>query len=169
MSFLFPGGPLPLFDKLGQHIAQHGHEADGNQAGQGLSANGVEASVNQELKRLLNSRSSVRLSDFAEARLTVLDYGIPDYTALSAQNDTECTMIADAIRHAIACFEPRLSDVIVTPLSGANGRTIALFCIEANLQIAQTVRRVRFTLVAGDGVSDASASLPSPQAEPEVA
>ena len=39
MSFLFPGGPIPLFDKLDQRSATPAHEA-----GQGLSAEGVEAS-----------------------------------------------------------------------------------------------------------------------------
>jgi hypothetical protein len=34
----------------------------------------------------------------------------------------------------------------VTPLGAANGITIALFQIDADLPIANTVRRVRFTL-----------------------
>jgi len=93
MSFLFPGGPIPLFDKLDQRSATPGHEA-----GQGLSAEGVEASVERELHRLLNSRSRISLSGFTEA------------------------------------------------LGAANGITIALFQIDADLPIANTVRRVRFTL-----------------------
>jgi hypothetical protein len=36
----------------------------------------------------------------------------------------------------------------VTPLGAANGITIALFQIDADLPIANTVRRVRFTLAA---------------------
>lgn len=159
MSFLFPGGPLPLFDKLDQRSALPGHEA-----GQGLSAEGVEASVAQELRRLLNSRSSIALADFADTSLTVLDYGIPDYTALSAQSDTECALIAGAIRHAIACFEPRLSEVNVTPISSATGRTIARFHIEASLRIAHTVRRIQFTL----SMDDVASSAPSPAPEPEA-
>lgn len=161
MSFLFPGGPIPLFDKLDQRSVPLGHEV-----GQGLSADGVETSVAQELRRLLNSRSGITLSDFANAPLTVLDYGIPDYTALSAQSDTECALIAGAIRHAIAFFEPRLFDVNVTPISGATGMTIALFHIEASLRVAQTVRRIQFTL--STDYTDATPS-PSTEAVPEVA
>lgn len=143
MSFLFPGGPIPLFDKLDQRAAPPGHES-----GQGLSADGVEASVERELHRLLNSRSRISLSDFAQAELTVLDYGIPDYTALSARSDTDLTRIARAIELAIQRFEPRLGKPVVTPIGAANGITIALFEIDADLKIANTVRRVRFTLAA---------------------
>jgi type VI secretion system protein ImpF len=143
MSFLFPGGPIPLFDKLDQRSATPGHEA-----GQGLSAEGVEASVERELHRLLNSRSRISLSGFTEANLTVCDYGIPDYTALSVRSDTDRVQIAAAITFAIQHFEPRLINAIVTPLGAANGITIALFQIDADLPIANTVRRVRFTLAA---------------------
>jgi type VI secretion system protein ImpF len=141
MSFLFPGGPIPLFDKLDQRAAPTGHEA-----GQGLSADGVEASVEHELHRLLNSRSRINLSEFTEKNLTVCDYGIPDYTALSVRSDTDRVQIATAIAYAIAHFEPRLTNTTVTPIGAANGITIALFQIDADLPIANTVRRVRFTL-----------------------
>ena len=143
MSYLFPGGPIPLFDKLDQRAAPPGHEA-----GQGLSADGVEASVERELQRLLNSRSLIGLSEFTSAPRTVLEYGIPDYTALSVRSDTDRAQIAAAISYAIAQFEPRLRNAVVTPLGAANGITIALFQIEADLPIAHTVRRVRFTLAA---------------------
>ena len=143
MSFLLPGGPIPLFDKLDQRAAPTGHEA-----GQGLSADGVEASVECELQRLLNSRSRIGLSGFTQANLTVCDYGIPDYTALSARSDTDRSQIATAIEYAIQCFEPRLINTTVTPLGAANGITIALFQIDADLPIANTIRRVRFTLAA---------------------
>ena len=143
MSVLVPGGPIPLFDKLDQRTAPPGHES-----GQGLSADGVEASVERELHRLLNSRSRISLTEFTDAGLTVLDYGIPDYTALSARSENDRSRIARAIERAISYFEPRLSHTVVTPLGAANGITIALFQIDADLAIAQTVRRVRFTLAA---------------------
>ena len=130
MSFLFPGGPIPLFDKLDQRAAPTGHEA-----GQGLSADGVEASVEHELHRLLNSRSRINLSEFTEKNLTVCDYGIPDYTALSVRSDTDRVQIATAIAYAIQHFEPRLINTTVTPLGAANGITIALFQIDADLPL----------------------------------
>ena len=154
MSFLFPGGSIPLFDKLDQRAAPTGHEA-----GQGLSADGVEASVERELHRLLNSRSRISLSEFAEANLTVCDYGIPDYTALSARSEPDRIQIAAAIEYAINHFEPRLHNVTVTPLGAANGITIALFQIDGDLQIANTVRRVRFTLLTETPLAEKAPSV----------
>ncbi len=156
MSRLIPGGPIPLFDKLDQRFdAAHGTE-------QVLDVDGVEASVVRELQRLLNSRSPVPLSAFEEAALTVLDYGIPDYGAHSAQSEADRRRVAAAIRRAIEAFEPRLSDVAVSLVEGATGKTIALFCIDASLQVANTVRRIHFKLTTGEYLTPAPASITEP-------
>ena len=155
MSRLIPGGPIPLFDKLDQRAIVT------DQADQVLDADGVEASVVRELRRLLNSRSRIPLSAFTDAELTVLDYGIPDYGAHSAQSEADRRRVAAAVRHAIEAFEPRLTDVDVSLVDGATGKTIALFCIEATLQVAHTVRRINFTLNTGEYLRPAMASMPS--------
>lgn len=152
MSRLIPGGPIPLFDKLDQRALVS------DQADQVLDTDGVEASVVRELRRLLNSRSRIPLSVFTDAELTVLDYGIPDYGAHSAQSEADRRRVAAAVRHAIAAFEPRLSDVDVSLVDGATGKTIALFCIEATLRVASTVRRINFTLNTGEYLLPAAAS-----------
>ena len=144
MSRLIPGGPIPLFDKLDQRAIGP------IQTEQVLDIDGVEASVVRELGRLLNSRSRVPLSVFTDTELTVLDYGIPDYGARSAQSEADRRRVATAIRHAIEAFEPRLSEVDVALVDGATGKTIALFCIEASLRVAHTVRRIHFTLNTGE-------------------
>ncbi len=145
MSRLIPGGSIPLFDKLEQRDGDLIDDAD-----RVLSIEGVEASVVRELQRLMNSRSPVPLSVFADTPLTVLDYGIPDYSAHSAQNEADRLRLASAIRHAITCFEPRLTDVDVMLAGSASGKTIALFQLRGNLRIAQNVRRINFTLATGD-------------------
>lgn len=154
MSRLIPGGALPLFDKLGQS------GADDAEAGDVLSADGVEASVLRELQRLLNSRSRLSLDEFMAAPLTVLDYGIPDYSARSAQSESDRQLIAAAITHAIDIFEPRAADVAVTLVNGTSGKTIALFRIAASVRVAQTVRRINFTLATGEYL----APEPAPEA-----
>ena len=162
MSRLIPGGPIPLFDKLDQRAMASAP------AEQVLDADGVEASVVRELRRLLNSRSRIPLSVFTDAELTVLDYGIPDYGAHSAQSEADRRRVAAAIRHAIEAFEPRLSDVDVSLVDGATGKTIALFCIEATLRVAHIVRRINFTLNTGEYMLPAIASdnLAEPAGEP---
>ncbi len=159
MSRLIPGGSLPLFDKLDQRDADLIDDAD-----RVLSIDGVEASVVRDLRRLMNSRSPVPLSVFADTPLTVLDYGIPDYSAHSAQNEADRLLLATAIRHAITCFEPRLTDVDVTLAGSASGKRIALFHIRGNLRIAHNVRRINFTLATGEYL--AADTAPAMIAEP---
>ncbi len=162
MSRLIPGGPIPLFDKLDQRAMLADH------ADQVLDTDGVEASVVRELRRLLNSRSRIPLSVFTDTELTVLDYGIPDYGAHSAQSEADRRRVAAAVRHAIEAFEPRLSDVDVSLIDGATGKTIALFCIEATLQVAHAVRRINFTLNTGEYLASVTASdnMAVPAGEP---
>ncbi len=149
MSRLIPGGAIPLFDKLDQHAA------DGGQSVDALSVDGVEASVLRELRLLLNSRSRLPIGEFMEAPLTVLDYGIPDYSACSAQSEADRRLIASAIERAIAAFEPRAAEVEVSLVEGSSGKTIALFYIAASIRVAQTVRRINFTLDTGEYLAPA--------------
>jgi len=163
MSRLIPGGPIPLFDKLDQRFIA------ASSTDQVLDFDGVEASVVRELSRLLNSRSPVPLSAYADAKLTVLDYGIPDYGAHSAQSEADRRRVAAAIRRAIEAFEPRLSDVDVALVDGATGKTIALFCITASLQVANTVRRINFTLNTGEYLAPLTATASTTEVAGEPA
>jgi type VI secretion system protein ImpF len=144
MSRLISGGAVPLFDKLGQRSDSSDHSSD-----QVLAIAGVEASVAQELNRLTNSRSRVALTDFEQANLSVLDYGIPDYSARSAQSESDRSLIARAITRAIQVFEPRLSEVEVELVQGYSANTIALYRIGASLRVANNVQRVNFNLATG--------------------
>lgn len=144
MSRLIPGGAIPLFDKLDQCTPDAAGHVDT------LSVAGVEASVLRELRRLLNSRSRLTLDDFLDAPLTVLDYGIPDYSARSAQSEADRSLIAAAIVRAVEAFEPRVADIEVKLVNGSSGKTIALFAIAASIRVAQTVRRINFTLATGE-------------------
>jgi type VI secretion system protein ImpF len=145
MSRLIPGGAIPLFDKLDQRLTAGANETD-----QVLSADGLEASVARELARLTNSRSRIPLSEFQEATLTVLDYGIPDTLARSALSERDKSVISEALQRAIAVFEPRLTQIEVTVVPGASGKTVARYMISANLRVAQTVRRINFRIDTAD-------------------
>jgi len=62
-------------------------------------------SVRSELLRLLNTRRAPRPPGTA---LTILDYGIGDWTALQAQRLDDRRLLTRDIRNAIGHFEPRL-------------------------------------------------------------
>ncbi len=65
----------------------------------------LAASVRTELLRLLNTRRAIRPPGTA---LTILDYGIGDWTALQAQRLDDRRALTRDIRSAISHFEPRL-------------------------------------------------------------
>lgn len=152
MSRLIPGGAIPLFDKLEQRATGTDlPDATGADArSDALSIAGVEASVLRELRRLLNSRSRLTLEQFLASPLTVLDYGIPDYSARSVQSEADRTLIAAAIVRAVEAFEPRVADIDVRLVDSSAGKTIALYQIAASIRVAQTVRRINFTLATGE-------------------
>ncbi len=151
MSFLSPGGAVPLFDKLAQSP-----DTALPAAGSVLSIDGVEASVAAELGRLLASRSRIPLSMFTDASLTVLDYGIPDYAGCHLDSDEDCSLLKAAIRHAIEAFEPRLTDTEIYLRGSPTGKSIGAIGIAANLRVSQAVRRVSFTLATDATTSPAS-------------
>lgn len=74
-------------------------------------------SVRNELARLLNTR---RASARAGAPLTILDYGIGDWSTLQARRGDDRHQLVRDIRAAILQFEPRLqlAEVQVEPVQG---------------------------------------------------
>jgi type VI secretion system lysozyme-related protein len=76
----------------------------------------LATSVRTELQRLLNTRRAIRPPGTA---LTILDYGIGDWTALQAQRIDDRRVLTRDIRSAITHFEPRLQlgEVDIQPSS----------------------------------------------------
>lgn len=99
MSDLVRSAPAPLFDRLC---------AQDEGAGSALDARGLQASIGRELGRLLNTRCGLTLAQFADCTGTVLDYGVPDFTALSPRSGADMELLRSAVERAIALFEPRL-------------------------------------------------------------
>jgi type VI secretion system lysozyme-related protein len=78
----------------------------------------LSESVREELLRLLNTRRAQRSR---LKQMTVIDYGIVDWSGLYADRSDDRLKLAREIRLAIAHFEPRLqlSEVDVQPLDGS--------------------------------------------------
>jgi type VI secretion system lysozyme-like protein len=90
------GARALLFDRLvGPHF-----DADEERPVRILNRDQLRASIRRELERLLNTRN----------------YGIPDFSSLSAQNADDLALIASIIAQTISAFEPRLSQVTVDVL-----------------------------------------------------
>lgn len=112
-------------------------------------------SVARALEDLLNSRQALAdaLTDhFAEARRSILTYGLRDFSALSISCADDRRKICNAVALAIERHEPRLRNVRATLRPDGNAINRLSFVIQASLHIEQDVEAVQF-----DGTLEPSA------------
>lgn len=133
----------PLLDRL----------ASQDEAGFGQAAvfdrQALSESVRQELLRLLNTRRSLRPR---LKQLTVIDYGIADWSGLYADRGDDRRKLARDVRLAIAQFEPRLqlAEVDVQPLDGS--RHALRLRLAGHLRGGNETWPVAFVMDLADGV-----------------
>ena len=141
MSRIHSGGMVPLFDRLG--LEPGNIEGINNNY---LTPIGVEQSVLIELNRLATTRSKLTFDEFIKNDLTVLDYGLPDFTGYSVQNDDHRIAVKNAVIKAIESFEPRLKKINVSVFSNLSNKNISYFGVEAVLILGKEFQRVNFTI-----------------------
>ena len=96
MSELVRGSSVPLFDRLAS-------SEDPVAAGAFLlTPEQLQASIGKELSRLFNTRSRLAPSEYAASVGTVIDYGIPDFSALSPRHADDRELLQMALKQAIA-------------------------------------------------------------------
>lgn len=139
---IIEGAVAPLFDRL--RLAKSATEAQPLRV---FTRPEVQASVQRELEQLLNTRSPTLAAQFATRTLTVIDYGIPDFTAFSPQNSADRDRMGRLITRALTAFEPRLRQVTATvePLVGQP--EAFLVKIAAALVVDRMVEPVALTAV----------------------
>lgn len=152
MSDLARSSPVPLFQRLCARDGEPGVAAS-------FDAAGLQASIANELAGLLNTRCGLTMAEFLNCQGTVLDYGVPDFSALSCRSTDDLTLVSQAIAHAIALFEPRLSHTEVRAVqSSASTPGRALLHITGAVRLGLTLRRVDFDMPVSlsDGASGAA-------------
>ena len=107
----------------------------------------LRASVGQELMRLLNTRCPRLGGPAGEEDRTILDYGIPDFSHMSAGSDTDTHQLARILEKTIAVYEPRLQQVRVSIQPSAKQRNAVIGLIEAMLVYGTVNEPVAFPLV----------------------
>lgn len=149
MAQLSHGGNTPLFDRLSLKgfVSPAGHSAESRLLD-------IEASIYKELQSLTLSRSRLSIEQFLKtARLTVLDWGLPDLTGLSAERSEDRNRCARVVVRAIEAFEPRLSKPTVEIAAFRQGRDICRFSLAAELRLGTIRERLIFNLgIDGDAV-----------------
>ena len=150
MSELVRGSSVPLFDRLASSEGPQGVGAFL------LLPEQLEASVARELSRLFNTRSRIAPSAMSESTGTAIDYGIPDFSALSPRNDEDRVLIEKALVQAIGFYEPRMRNVAVK-VSEVPGRgDTAVATVSGDLSIGLKPQRVSFSLNMNPSRDDAA-------------
>jgi type VI secretion system protein ImpF len=140
MSELVRGASVPLFDRLAAS------EAPGGVGASLLSPEHLEASIARELARLFNTRCRLAPSAMADSTGTAIDYGIPDFSALSPRNDEDRTLIEKALVQAIGFYEPRMANVAVKVSEVAGRGDTAVAVVSGDVTIGMKPQRVSFSL-----------------------
>jgi len=109
----------------------------------------LKQSVARDLEGLLNTRadSISDLSAFPELSRSVVSYGLPDFSALSAASEADRVHIRAEINSVIARFESRLTQVQVHLVQRDGEQSQFSFHIEALLRVDPVPEPVVFDAV----------------------
>ena len=111
-----------------------------------LTMEELRESVRRELDRLLNSRCTLREEELQGRRLTVLEYGLPDYSGWYTRDPNAQKRLAALVKRTVEAYEPRLSDVEVrVDDAPQNERRLRVF-VAGNIRIGDVVEAVSFPL-----------------------
>lgn len=114
----------------------------------------LRKSVKREVTRLLNTRRSHPETLHHHDELTVLDYGIPDFSHLNAASTTDRRYLGAVLVRAISAFEPRLKQVEVTLDQAPGTQTRLVGQIHAMLEVGSVKEPVSFPLTVGIEAGD---------------
>lgn len=133
---------VPLFERLADDDPASVRERAPRRM---LDREGLRASVGRELLRLMNRRSAARPG----RGLTVLDYGLPDWTGLYAANPDDRLQIARTVLRALRAFEPRLHAPQVQVEPSALGAQSLLLRLTGSLGSEGETWPVQFCMLVG--------------------
>jgi type VI secretion system lysozyme-like protein len=123
----------------------------------------LKESVRRELERLLNTRCSVPSQLLGTEERTTLNYGIPDFSSLSAHSGDDQRHIAEVVATTIMAFEPRLREVYVEAERAERDVHSIRLRLEARLVVGTHAEPVSFTLHVHPKSGDAEAHENEPE------
>ncbi len=106
----------------------------------------LRAAVRRDLEWLLNTRRLVDEipEDLKEVRNSIIEFGLPDFTATNISSLADQNKIRRMVEIAIEKFEPLLKDVVVVVEPGREFERSLHFRISANLQVEPAPEPVTF-------------------------
>ena len=138
------GGRALLFERLVDHEPLTREKAEARPF-RAHDTRELRESVRDELSRLLNTRCHVPVLALSGAERGVTNYGLPDFSSLSALSGDDCNRLAALIASAVAAYEPRLGGVRVEArrADAAHDRRVVV-TIEAALVVGSVPEPVSF-------------------------
>ncbi len=106
----------------------------------------IQAAVRRDLENLLNTRYRCVAwpPELKELDDSLINYGIPDFTASGLNAAQDSDILIKAIRLSISLFEPRLTDLRIERVQDDYVDRTFRFRIEGTLLIEDKTLRVRF-------------------------
>ena len=106
----------------------------------------IQSSVRRDLEDLLNTRYRCVAwpPELTELDDSLINYGIPDFTASGLNAAQDSDILIKAIRLSISLFEPRLTDVRIDRVKEEFVDRTFRFRIEAMLLVEEKKHRVQF-------------------------
>ncbi|MBJ7313461.1 type VI secretion system baseplate subunit TssE [Rugamonas sp. CCM 8940] len=147
---LLQGARAPLFERFGGDAAEAGFLPwrPGRRDGLELALSALERSIGAELARLLNTRCAASMAQLAERERTVLDYGLPDYSAYYTGSLDDRQRLTALVRSTIVAFEPRLRDVDVELALPGHSRQALDVTVRAGVMLEGRLEPVAFQVAA---------------------
>jgi type VI secretion system protein ImpF len=123
-----------------------GSGSTGSSIGWSDSVRILKAAVLRDLEWILNTRRTLELapSAYPEVQQSVYHYGLPDISSMSREDETVRTHLPRHIATAIQLFEPRLTSVRVTSVTGSHEDRSVRFTVEALLLMDPNPERIVF-------------------------
>lgn len=111
------------------------------------SVRGLKAALRRDLEWLLNTRRNPLAAPeaMAEVSQSLYNYGLPDFSSMSADTPKDRQRLLLEIERTVALFEPRLKNIRVVVIEGSGVGLRALrFQIEGSLQMDPSPEHVSF-------------------------
>lgn len=134
-----------MLDRLIDAEPEAPGEPEASRAG---SLGRLKQSVRRDLQALFNTRrGNPAPPEGGELQTSLVNYGLPDFSSASIVSALDRNQIRRALETAVARFEPRLRDVVVTLLPTPATERALHFRIDARLRVEPAPEPVVFDTV----------------------
>lgn len=122
----------------------------------------VAASVMRELSRLFNTRTRPGSRPGSDEQGTVVDFGVPDWSAVNPASAAELAALAETLSAKARAFEPRLEGVRVELEPDPVYRRRARGRLAGLLRLERTLEPVTFFLSLNTSINGAEIAVKEP-------